>query len=281
MLKRLRDRHPMAYCVFSEGLFFVIMLLESTLLAFGLVAAGVDVMQLDDYMLSAIQEMVGVAVALLLLWRTGRLGVLRQRGAGFFGGLLVGMYPLVIIGYNLAFRLMMLPVGQPMRPAGLIAWFLLCFVLVGAAEELLFRGVIAQTLLEHYGTSRSGVWKACLISGVLFGAGHLTNLFSSAPFGVLMQCAFSFALGCLLAAIYFRSGNIWVPIFLHALMDITSMLYGGLYNTQSVSEAVSSYDASMLLSVLIYMIPTIFLLRKKKIREVALYFGEDGKKMAR
>ena len=43
----------MAYCVFSEGLFFVIMLLESTLLAFGLVAAGVDVMQLDDYMLSA------------------------------------------------------------------------------------------------------------------------------------------------------------------------------------------------------------------------------------
>ena len=39
-------------------------------------------------------------------------------GAQAFGGLLVGMYPLVIIGYNLAFRLMMLPVGQPMRPAG-------------------------------------------------------------------------------------------------------------------------------------------------------------------
>ena len=87
----------------------------------------------------------------LLLWRTGRLGVLRQRGAGFFGGLLVGMYPLVIIGYNLAFRLMMLPVGQPMRPAGLIAWFLLCFVLVGAAEELLFRGVIAQTCWSTMG----------------------------------------------------------------------------------------------------------------------------------
>lgn len=29
MLKRLRDRHPMAYCVFSEGLFFVIMLLKA------------------------------------------------------------------------------------------------------------------------------------------------------------------------------------------------------------------------------------------------------------
>lgn len=281
MLKQLRDRHPLVYCILSEFLFFGIMLLESFLLAFGLSAARVDVMQLDDYMLSSVQELVGVATALFLLWRTGRLGVLRQRGMGFFGGLLVGMYPLVIIGYNLTIRLMLLPVGQPLRPAGLIFWFLFCFVLVGMAEELLFRGVIAQTLLEHYGTSRSGVWKACLVSGLLFGAGHLTNLFSSVAFGVLMQCAFSFALGCLLAAIYFRSGNIWVPIFLHALMDITSMLYGGLYGTQSVSEAVSGYDATMLLSVAIYLIPTAFLLRKKKIGEVALYFGSDGRKMAR
>lgn len=281
MLKQLRDRHPLVYCILSEFLFFGIMLLESFLLAFGLSAARVDVMQLDDYMLSSVQELVGVATALFLLWRTGRLGVLRQRGMGFFGGLLVGMYPLVIIGYNLTIRLMLLPVGQPLRPAGLIFWFLFCFVLVGMAEELLFRGVIAQTLLEHYGTARSGVWKACLVSGLLFGAGHLTNLFSSAAFGVLMQCAFSFALGCLLAAIYFRSGNIWVPIFLHALMDITSMLYGGLYGTQSVSEAVSGYDATMLLSVAIYLIPTAFLLRKKKIGEVALYFGSDGRKMAR
>lgn len=62
------------------------MLLESTLLAFGLVAAGVDVMQLDDYMLSAIQEMVGVAVALLLLWRTGRLGCCVNGAQAFLAG---------------------------------------------------------------------------------------------------------------------------------------------------------------------------------------------------
>ena len=139
MLKQLRDRHPLVYCILSEFLFFGIMLLESFLLAFGLSAARVDVMQLDDYMLSSVQELVGVATALFLLWRTGRLGVLRQRGMGFFGGLLVGMYPLVIIGYNLTIRLMLLPVGQPLRPAGLIFWFLFCFVLVGMAEELLFR----------------------------------------------------------------------------------------------------------------------------------------------
>lgn len=276
MLKRFRARHPLGYCVLAEGLFFVSMLSASYLLAFGLALSGADL--IDDYMFTTVQEVVGVVVALGLLWRTGRLGLLRRRGCGFLGGLLVGMYPLVLIGYNMAVQLMLVPAGQPLRSAGEIGWFVLCFALVGLAEELLFRGVVAQTLLEHYGASRAGVWKACLVSGLLFGAAHLTNLFSSAWFGVLMQCVFSFSLGTLLAAIYFRSGNIWAPVFLHAMMDIAAMLYSGLYGTHSVAEAVSGYDATMLLSVLIYLLPTAFLLRKKKVGEVALYFGPDGKK---
>ena len=145
--------------------------------------------------------------------------------------------------------------------------------MVGVAEEFLFRGVIAETLLEHFGTSRAGVWKACLLSGVLFGAAHLTNLSSSAPFGVLMQCAFSASLGTLFAAIYFRTGNLWVTVFLHGAMDIASMLIGGLYGTTTLSESVSGYDASMLLTVVVYLLPVAFLLRKKKLPEVQLYWG--------
>mgnify|MGYP000267258656 CR=1 FL=1 len=122
---------------------------------------------------------------------------------------------------------------------------------------------------------QGGVWKACLLSGLLFGAAHLTNLLSSAPFGVLMQCVFAASLGTLFAAIYFRTGNLWVTVFLHGAMDIASMLVGGLYGTEDVAESISGYDASMMLSILIYLIPTLFLLRKKKIGEVALYFGRD------
>ena len=53
------------------------------------------------------------------------------------------------------------------------------------------------------------------------------------------------------------------------------MLVGGLYGTEDVAESISGYDASMMLSILIYLIPTLFLLRKKKIGEVELYFGRD------
>ena len=81
----------------------------------------------------------------------------------------------------------------------------------------------------------------------------------------------------LLAAVYFRTGNIWVTVFIHAAMDITSMLIGGLYGTQTVADSISTYDITMLTSIAVYLIPTAFLLRKKKIGEVELYFGRDMK----
>jgi hypothetical protein len=36
---------------------------------------------------------------------------------------------------------------------------------------------------------------------------------------------------------------------------------------------VSGYDASMLLTVVVYLLPVAFLLRKKKLPEVQLYWG--------
>ena len=273
MLKRLRTAHPILYCILSEVLFLGSMVVFSLLATIVLAAAGADFDTMDGYLFGSVQEAVGLAVALLLLTRTGRLDLLRRRGCGFLNGLLVGMYPLFFIGYTFFGTLAFGRPDTPLLPLPRILTFLLNMILVGVAEELVFRGVIAQTLLEHFGTSRAGVWKACLLSGVLFGAAHLTNILGSAPFGVLMQCVFAASLGTLFAAVYFRTGNLWVTVFLHGAMDISSMLIGGLYGTTTVAEAVSDYDASMLLSVLLYLIPTVFLLRKKKLPEVQLYWG--------
>ena len=275
MLKRLRTAHPILYCILSEVLFLGCMVVFSLLGTIVLAAAGADFDTMDGYLFGSVQELVGLAVGLLLLARTGRLDLLRRRGCGFLNGLLVGMYPLFFIGYTAFGTLAFGRPDTPLQPLPRILTFLLNMILVGVAEELVFRGIIAQTLLERYGTARAGVWKACLVSGVLFGAAHLSNLIGSAPFGVLMQCVFAGSLGVLFAAIYFRTGNLWVLVFLHGAQDAASLLAGGLYGTENMSTAVSSYDSTMLLSVLVYLIPTFFLLRKKKIGEVDLYFGKD------
>ena len=100
MLKRLRTAHPILYCILSEVLFLGSMVVFSLLATIGLAVAGVDFDTMDGYLLGSVQEAVGLAVALLLLARTGRLDLLHRRGCGFLNGLLVGMYPLVFIGYT-------------------------------------------------------------------------------------------------------------------------------------------------------------------------------------
>ena len=278
MLKRLRTAHPILYCILSEVLFLGSMVLFSLLATIGLAAAGADFDAMDGYLLGSVQEAVGLAVALLLLARTGRLDLLHRRGCGFLNGMLVVMYPLFFIGYTTVGTLAFDRPDTPLLPLPRILTFMLNMILVGVAEELVFRGIIAQTLLERYGTARAGVWKACLVSGVLFGAAHLTNLLGSAPFGVLMQCLFAASLGSLFAAIYFRTGNIWVTVFLHGMMDISSMIIGGMYGTVTMAESVSSYDSSMLISVAVYLIPMLFLLRREKLPEVQLYWNAYAKK---
>ena len=273
MLKRLRLALPILFCVLAEVVFLASLFVTDLIFTIVLVLLRADFSALDTYLYSALQELVGALVAVLFLVRTDRAGLLRRRGSGFFNGLLVGMYPLFFIGYTTVGTLAFDRPDTPLLPLPRILTFMLNMILVGVAEELVFRGIIAQTLLERYGTARAGVWKACLVSGVLFGAAHLSNLLGSAPFGVLMQCVFAASLGVMLAAIYFRTGNLWVTVFLHSAMDIAAMLIGGLYGTTSVAESVSGYDASRLLSVAVYLIPTVFLLRKKKLPEVQLYWG--------
>lgn len=279
MLKRLRKNHPLWYCVLAEVLFLASLTLASFLLMFLLMAVGADLEYADEYALTIFQELAGIAMAVLFLKKTDRATILRRRGCGFLDGLLVGMYPLVIIAEGVGSELLYDRPDTPMLPAWRVVCFFAGMGMVGIAEELLFRGVVAQTLLEHYGFGRAGVWKACLVSGLLFGAAHLTNLTASALTGVLMQCVFAASLGILLAAIYFRTGNVWVVSFLHAAMDIASMLIGGLYGTETVADSINGYDASLLLSVVIYILPVFFLLRKKKIGEVALYCGRGCEKV--
>lgn len=276
MIKRIRANHPLGYCVLAEVLFLVGMMVFTfaALLAAGLM--GLNWILADEFLTTILQEIFGVGIGLLLLWRSGKLSLLWRRGCGFLDGMLIGMYPFVIVSWSLISTLLLArPENTPLKPAGEILVFFLAMFMVGAAEEILFRGVIAETLLERFGTSRSGIWKACALSALFFSAAHLTNLMGSEPLGVLVQCAFTFSFGVLLAAIYFRTGNLWVPIFIHAYMDVAGLLLGGLYGTQSTAEVVSGYDLSNLITVAIYLLPALVLLRRKKLPLVGVYFSRD------
>lgn len=73
------------------------------------------------------------------------------------------------------------------------------------AEEVVFRGVIYNRLRRLFNPT-IGI----IVSGILFGAFH----------GNLVQAVYGACLGMLMAYLYERSGNFWIPILFHAAANL-------------------------------------------------------------
>ncbi len=98
--------------------------------------------------------------------------------------------------------------------SGLLIATVVTSLLVGVGEELMFRGVLIQTLrdngmVEH----RVALW-----SSVIFGGAHITNIISEGGQAVIQVIVVSVA-GFFFYLSYRVSGTIVVPILLHAFWD--------------------------------------------------------------
>jgi uncharacterized protein len=95
----------------------------------------------------------------------------------------------------------------PALKAGL-GWTV-AFLLVGIAEESVFRGYAQFTL-----TQATGFWPAAILISLLFGLTHVSNTNYKAA-GVLSAGLFGlFSAFCLR-----RTGDLWLPIGIHAAFD--------------------------------------------------------------
>ena len=81
MLKRLRNAHPVLFCILVEVLFLGSLFVSDLVFTFVLLFARADFSALDGYLYSGLQELVGTLVVVLVLQKTGRLGLLRRWAA--------------------------------------------------------------------------------------------------------------------------------------------------------------------------------------------------------
>lgn len=265
-IRQFARKHTLVYCIAVEVVFLTVLTGIGYLI--GAVAGDGDY-----YVMLLIQEAIGAVLAYGVLQISGLLPVLKNRGAGFGKGLLVGLYLVVISVYSIVFFNLTYEGERILQPWYLIAAFIACMVCVGITEEFVFRGVIATLFLKKFGTEKRDVWKAVAVSGVLFGLAHVSNILEGALVGVLVQVVIASMLGMLLAAIYFRTGCIWVTVFLHALIDVAAGITTGLYGNKTLMDTISSYSPVNLISCVPYLIVLLVLLRKKKIGEVERNMG--------
>lgn len=88
-------------------------------------------------------------------------------------------------------------------------------LLAGVGEELLFRGVVLQSIAGAVGPAR-GVWVGLAASSMVFGAAHLIT-----PAYGLLAGLIGFYLGCL----WLATGTLTVPIVAHAMYDFVALVY--------------------------------------------------------
>lgn len=266
-MNELRKNHAIAYSALAVAAGMIIALLVDVLTEAAIAAGAPGAFSAASAILVKITPII---VAVVFLALTGKLGLIRPRAAGFGRGLACGAPLLALFCLMGLYALANVVEGDVQFDGGIVAKALFYFLLVGIGEEFLARAVAAETLLEHFGTTHAGIVKACVVSGVIFGAMHVVNLFGGMdPAGVVVQMLSTAGAGMVFAAIYFRCGNLWATVVLHALWD-ASLLAATVSSkgVDAVSSAGGGNPAGSIVFLVVLVLIALFLLRKKKTAQV-------------
>lgn len=103
-----------------------------------------------------------------------------------------------------------------------ICIYLLCTcVMTGIFEEVVFRGLI-QNMICEIGKNKEKQEEMCVfIASIIFGMTHILNLIEKPYFvlGTFTQIIYTFCLGVLLGAIYWKTRSLLLIIVLHSFFN--------------------------------------------------------------
>jgi hypothetical protein len=125
-------------------------------------------------------------------------------------------------------------------------------LMVGFVEESIFRGLMLAALKPR------GLWRAALVTAVLFGLTHALNVLSGKSLtDDLAQMAYAVAIGFAYAALVLRKGLLWPLVLAHAVIDLTNLLQKpGLAFSPAMNLAV------VLCTIVIFTAYGLFVMRE-------------------
>ena len=163
--------------------------------------------------------------------------------------------------------------GTGFKSASEIFFFIMFLFAVGISEELLTRGTISELLLRKYGNTKRGIWLSIIVSSVIFGALHFTNMFDGQGLrSTLMQMLSVTFMGLMLNAVYVRHRNIYAVAFLHAALDFMTIFSNGMIKGESILAVHSTPSESKVFYVILaastYLMATLVIMRPKKLEQI-------------
>lgn len=282
-MRKFVANKPIASCLVIEAIFLTAFLIMYPI-------TRMLVIDTDVYNTYILKEIILAVVSFSLMYLVGKNYVLKRNLniKNYFGGLLTGAFILVsgfITLFSGGMEIVFKEIYEQMgiettdyvlqSPVHILVFIMYVF-LIGVVEEVLFRGLIAEQLMKTFGVTKKGVIKAVVISGIMFGMAHMVNALNTGILSATVQAIIVSFMGMVFAIIYFKSGNIWSVITVHAFIDFAQLAFnGGIYGSPVDENTIANamgYSFANLLGVVPYIILLFILLRNQNIKRIQINY---------
>ena len=207
---------------------------------------------------------IGLTVLIWIIYRKWFQG---QFQGGFVrenlkkGLLMIALPTILLAGMNM--------VGIAAYGIGNIPAALVMGIAPGIFEEVAFRGLIISNSMRTV-NSYKGIVLVLISTSVSFGLVHFMNILAGADVNqTITQVCYAIGLGCIFAAAYLRTGNLWVTVIAHSAIDTSAFLTKGLQQASGVlTESTSQIDWTMVSMGIAFAIIGLFFIRPSKKGEI-------------
>lgn len=206
---------------------------------------------------------------LIVLLLSGNKYIFNCEKESFLKSMKKGWPLYIIMLFSLIPSMVLSVLEHGINKTNLITLALYC-ICIGIYEEFLCRGWLQNEFIERFGNDRKGVIKSIVISSLIFGLMHLSNISIQSTFDTVLQIINALAMGMLLGSIYYKSNNIWTVIVLHALWDFCilftdhALLMDCSYTGTITLSSMIVSSLSIIITSIYYICSSIIIMKSKK-----------------
>ena len=221
--------------------------------------------------LKFLSQVLLIAIPVAIVFLFGFRGAFQRKN--FFLGVLCGLP--YIACYSVIMALVLANnLKNPeatLQPWNLILYSLFSILGVGIREECIYRAAVQNIVAKKYANSVKGIWITAIVGAFIFGIMHAGNFFTTTtnPSSIVVQIISAMFSGLVIGAIYLRSGNIWVVILIHTLIDTAGLVpfsFLGVTLDESLNQMV--WDWTKLILWVVEIGYAAFLLRPSKCKQI-------------
>jgi membrane protease YdiL (CAAX protease family) len=243
-LRRISDNRPLLFALLTT---LAWVLAGGAFAGLGALVLGVPLGGTAPQVLGTVSA---TACLLAVAWRLGWMGPAGIASVGGWRAWLAGLVALayLVVAYwyaffgDISFDPAFLTRSEAARS---VVWRQ---ILVGAVEEILFRGVLLYVLVRVWGRTARGILASAFATAALFGVLHLLQVLAGSSLelalAVVLECVVS---GIWWAAIALRWRSIWPVAAIHAISNMAVLIKA--LSIPGLALPVSGYVVASLLEL--------------------------------